>query len=122
MARWFFRLPIRDVDCDFRLMRRLALDQIELVSSSGIICIELVRKLHAAGFIFTEAPVNHYPRKHGRSQFFTLHSVTSTALDFGLFWWRLVVLRQLNSNSAVPKPTNPACEPSQLETGGIPPV
>ena len=122
MARWFFRLPIRDVDCDFRLMRRHALDQIELVSSSGIICVELVRKLHAAGFIFTEAPVNHYPRTHGRSQFFTLHSVTSTALDFALFWWRLVVLRQLNSNVTVPKPTNPACEPGQIGTEGLPPV
>jgi glycosyltransferase involved in cell wall biosynthesis len=119
LARWFFRLPIRDVDCDFRLLRRQALEQIDLVSSSGIICVELVRKLYAAGSIFVEAPVNHYPRAHGRSQFFTWRSVTRTTFDFALFWWRLMVLHQLNSHSAT---TNPVCKPGQLETEGIPPV
>ena len=96
LARWLFQLPIRDVDCDFRLLRRPALQQIELVSSSGIICVELVRKLHAAGSIFVEAPVHHYPRAHGRSEFFTLRGVARTVLDFSVLWWRLVVLRHFS--------------------------
>jgi glycosyltransferase involved in cell wall biosynthesis len=91
LARTFFRLPIRDVDCDFRLMRRPAVQGIELVSSSGVICVELVRKLHANGSIFVEAPVPHYPRAHGRSQFFTLRRVSRTALDFTALWWRTVI-------------------------------
>ena len=92
LARTLFRLPVRDVDCDFRLLRRSALAGLELSSTSGAICVELVRKLHAAGCRFAEAPVAHYPRTHGRSQFFTLGRVARTARDFGALWLRLVLL------------------------------
>ncbi|HEX3559953.1 MAG TPA: glycosyltransferase family 2 protein [Pyrinomonadaceae bacterium] len=94
LARFLFRLPIRDVDCDFRLMRRQAVEPLDLVSSSGVICVELVRKLHAAGCVFAEAPVNHYERRHGRSQFFTFGRVARTALDFLVLWFKLVGLRR----------------------------
>ncbi|HEX5704831.1 MAG TPA: glycosyltransferase family 2 protein [Pyrinomonadaceae bacterium] len=93
-ARVLFNLPIRDVDCDFRLLRRAALQRVQLSSSSGAICIELVFKLHRAGCVFVEAEVPHYPRTHGRSQFFTLRRVMRTALDFWLLWVRLVVLNR----------------------------
>jgi glycosyltransferase involved in cell wall biosynthesis len=93
-VRFIFRLPIRDVDCDFRLIRKTALQRIQLSSSSGAICVELVCKLHRAGCVFAEAAVNHYPRIHGRSQFFTLRRVTRTALDVSLLWFRLVVLKR----------------------------
>ena len=94
LARLLFRLPISDVDCDFRLLRRSRVQQIEIGSSSGAVCVELVRKLHATGCVFAEAPVHHYPRVHGRSQFFTLRRVARTAQDFYLLWLRLVVLRR----------------------------
>ena len=93
-ARLLFRLPIRDVDCDFRLLRRRAFRQIELHSSSGVICVELVRKLHAAGCVFAETPVHHYPRRHGRSQFFTPRRVARTAFDFILLWSKLVLIKR----------------------------
>lgn len=89
LARLLFRLPIRDVDCDFRLLRRSALERINLSSSSGAICVELVRKLRSAGATFAEVPVNHYPRLHGRSQFFTPRRVILTAFDFFLLWIEL---------------------------------
>ncbi|MFL6207243.1 MAG: glycosyltransferase family 2 protein [Pyrinomonadaceae bacterium] len=94
LARLLFRLPIRDVDCDFRLLRRSAVASITLTSSSGAICVELVRKLHVAGCRFAEVPVHHYPRAHGRSQFFTPRRVARTACDFCALWLRLVVLRR----------------------------
>jgi glycosyltransferase involved in cell wall biosynthesis len=81
LAHLLFSIPIRDVDCDFRLIRRRAVERVELVSSSGSICVELVHKLHRAGRVFAETPVHHYPRAHGRSQFFTLRRVGRTALD-----------------------------------------
>lgn len=86
VARFLFRLPIRDVDCDFRLIRRRAVEAIELQSSSGSICVELVSKLHARGCAFVETPVHHFPRQHGRSQFFTVRRVARTALDFSILW------------------------------------
>jgi glycosyltransferase involved in cell wall biosynthesis len=92
LARLFFRLPIRDVDCDFRLLRRSAIQSIKLISSSGIICVELIYKLRGLGCSFAETPVTHYQRAHGRSQFFTLRRVTRTALDFLALWIKLVIL------------------------------
>jgi glycosyltransferase involved in cell wall biosynthesis len=86
LARSLFRLPIRDVDCDFRLVRRSAIEQIRLRKSSGAICVELVRKLSLAGCVFREVPVNHYPRLHGKSQFFTPRRVGRTLLDFCAIW------------------------------------
>lgn len=91
LARWFFRLPIRDVDCDFRLIRRRALQRISLSASSGAICVELVHKLAAAGCTFREVPVHHYERPHGRSQFFTPRRIAHTVLEFFALWWNVVV-------------------------------
>ena len=99
MARWMFRLPIRDVDCDFRLLRRQAIQAIDLTSASGVVCTEMVYKLRRAGYRFAEVGVHHYPRRHGRSQFFTVGRVARTAYDFLLLWTTLVLLRRV---AAVP--------------------
>lgn len=88
LAHILFSLPIRDVDCDFRLLRRSAVAPLRLTSSSGAICVELVCKLYAAGCHFAEVPVHHYPRAHGRSQFFTPRRVARTTLEFLTFWAR----------------------------------
>ena len=93
LARLLFGLPIRDVDCDFRLIRRSALNGIELTSLSGVICVEMLYKLHSAGCAFAEVPIHHYPRLYGRSQFFTLRSVARTAFDFLALWIKLVLFR-----------------------------
>jgi glycosyltransferase involved in cell wall biosynthesis len=86
LARYLFRLPIRDVDCDFRLIRRTAMHGILLSKSSGAICVELVRKLNIAGCAFREVPVHHYSRPHGKSQFFTPRRVARTIFDFCGIW------------------------------------
>ncbi|MFO0566303.1 MAG: glycosyltransferase family 2 protein [Polyangiaceae bacterium] len=70
VVRRVFRLVVRDVDCDFRLIRRSVLDRVGLASDSGAICVEFVRKAQDAGARFVEVPVRHYPRQHGRSQAF----------------------------------------------------
>ena len=89
LAHLLFSIPIRDVDCDFRLLRRRAVGRIDLVSSSGSICVELVHKLHRAGCVFVEVPVHHYPRAHGRSQFFTPRRVARTAVDLLSLWLKV---------------------------------
>jgi len=95
LARWMFRLPIRDVDCDFRLLRREAIQQIDLSSASGVVCTEMIYKLRRAGCRFAEVSVHHYPRRHGRSQFFTAARVARTAYDFLALWTTLVLLRRI---------------------------
>ena len=90
LARLVFLLPIRDVDCDFRLIRRSAVAPLKLTVTSGAICVELVNELRRNGCRFAEAPVHHYPRPHGRSEFFTFGRVIHTAFDFLRLWLRAI--------------------------------
>lgn|SRR5215213_203496 len=96
LARFVFRLPIRDVDCDFRLIRRGAITPLKLTLSSGAICVELVYQLHRSGCRFAETPVHHYPRSHGRSTFFTPRRVIHTAFDFLRLWLRVMLWPRAN--------------------------
>ena len=91
---FFFGLRIRDTDCDFRLIRRSSLDQIELVHTTGGICVELVRKLQDSGARFTEVGVHHYRRVYGKSEFFRLGAILRTLSGLAGLWVRLVLLRK----------------------------
>jgi glycosyltransferase involved in cell wall biosynthesis len=92
-ARLLFRIRLRDIDCDYRLIRRALLAKIRLTSTSGTICVELVRKLELSGCQVVEVGVHHYPRLHGRSQFFRIRSLAVTLLQLLRLWVRLVILR-----------------------------
>lgn len=101
LAHLMFSLPIRDIDCDFRLIRKAFSDKIALSSTSGSICVELVYKLNRAGARFRETGVSHYERPYGKSQFFTVRRVTKTLYDFFSLWLRLVVARKNTENLVV---------------------
>ncbi|TAK24633.1 MAG: glycosyltransferase family 2 protein [Chloroflexota bacterium] len=100
-----FGLRIRDVDCDFRLIRRSMLADIRLESTSGTICVELIRKLQDRGARFAEVGVNHYDRPFGSSQFFRPKRLLQTFAQLGRLWWRLVVLR--SESRLAPRAANP---------------
>jgi len=91
-ARLLFGIGIRDIDCDFRLIRRELLDRVQLTSTSGTICVELVRKLELTGCGVVEVGVHHYARMHGKSQFFRLRSLATTLVELVRLWVRVVVL------------------------------
>jgi hypothetical protein len=95
-ARFLFRIRIRDVDCDFRLIRRGLLDEIRLFSTSGTICVELVRKLELSRCRVVEVGVHHYPRLHGRSQFFRFRSLLKTLYQLAKLYFSLMVHRHEN--------------------------
>jgi len=88
-----FGLKVRDVDCDFRLMRRAIFDTVTLTKNSGVICLEMMTKITHAGFTIVEAPVHHYHRAYGKSQFFNFGRVARTLADVLKLWWALVVRR-----------------------------
>ena len=89
-----FGFKLRDVDCDFRLIRRKIFDDIQLESESGTICLEMVKKFQDAGYQFAEVPVSHYHRQYGISQFFNWRRVWATFLHLTRLWWKLVILKQ----------------------------
>jgi glycosyltransferase involved in cell wall biosynthesis len=93
-VKLLFSLKVRDVDCDFRLMRRRIFDVVRLEKNSGVICLEMMKKFQDAGFRVAEHPVHHYHRAHGRSQFFNFARVFRTLVDLMKLWWLLVVRRE----------------------------
>jgi len=86
-----FGLKIRDVDCDFRLIRRFTLERFELLENTGCICVELVKKLQETGAHFEEAGVKHMFRAYGHSQFFNFRRVFRTLWRLWRLWVKLVV-------------------------------
>jgi putative flippase GtrA len=78
-STFIFELPIRDTDCDFRLINNKLMQKIELVSTDSSILGELIKKLELTGAKFAEVPVSHFDRKYGKSNY----------SPFGLFWEKL---------------------------------
>lgn len=77
-VRKIFKIPIKDVDCDFRLIKGDILRSLKLNCTSGAITVELVKKLFMKTTKFTEVGVNHYPREYGHSTFFTPVNILRT--------------------------------------------
>jgi glycosyltransferase involved in cell wall biosynthesis len=94
-ARALFGIALRDIDCDFRLMRREILRTFNLVSNTGSICVELVRNLELSGCGVAEVGVHHYPRLHGRSQFFRIRSLLTTSRQLLELYYRLALLPRM---------------------------
>jgi glycosyltransferase involved in cell wall biosynthesis len=95
-ARVLFGIRIRDIDCDFRLVRRDIVQQLNLRSNSGAVCVELVRGIELAGCEIVEVGVHHYPRLHGRSQFFRVRSLLTTFRQLLDLYWALMLLPPLH--------------------------
>lgn len=91
VVKLIFRLGVRDTDCDFRLFRRRLFTERPLTSTSGVICVEMMYRFQQGGARFVEAPVGHFFRPHGRSQFFRIPAVARSARQLLTLWWRLVV-------------------------------
>jgi glycosyltransferase involved in cell wall biosynthesis len=104
-VRTVFGLRLRDVDCDFRLMRRAVFDKVVLTRSSGVICVELMKKVQDHGYQVAEVPVHHYHRSYGRSQFFNVPRVGRTLIDLMRLWVELVVRK---AHLAPAHPSGPA--------------
>ena len=87
LVKFIFKLPIKDVDCDFRLIKKSLLDKINLKSKDASILPELIKKLQFAGAKFSEIPVGHYPRTYGKSNYKILDLIKEKILgDIKLYF------------------------------------
>lgn len=89
-----FNLKIKDVDCDFRLIRKKAIETIELESNTGTICVELVKKIERAGFKFAEVGVHHFFRTYGKSQFFNFKRIFRTISGLIKLWTDIFIFKK----------------------------
>ena len=92
-VRFLFRLPVRDTDCDFRLMRKTILDKFRLQSTTGVICVEMMHAFNRVNARFVEVGVSHYHRPHGKSQFFRVPAISRSAVQLLQLWTRLILRR-----------------------------
>ena len=91
LMRLLFGYAIRDVDCDYRLIRRRCFDAVTLESPDGTLPLEMVKKWSDHGFRFVEIPVPHFHRVYGQSQFFNLPRLIAVVFEILRLWWRLEV-------------------------------
>lgn len=66
LVRALYHVPIRDIDCAFKLFRRPLLDDIELQAVGAMVSTELMVKLARSGCSVVEIGVRHYPRTAGK--------------------------------------------------------
>jgi glycosyltransferase involved in cell wall biosynthesis len=65
LVRRMFNVPVRDVDCAFKLARTELLQGVQLVSDGAMVSAELVIRCLAAGARLQELGVHHRPRIAG---------------------------------------------------------
>jgi glycosyltransferase involved in cell wall biosynthesis len=68
LVRALFYVPVRDIDCAFKLFRREVFDGLELESVGAMVNTELMVKLGRSGYRVVEVGVRHYPRTAGSPQ------------------------------------------------------
>jgi glycosyltransferase involved in cell wall biosynthesis len=67
LVRRLLGLPVRDVNCAFKLMRRDALAGLRLEAEGAAVSAELLARLGRSGRRIVELPVAHFPRRAGRA-------------------------------------------------------
>lgn len=91
-TRWLFWVPIFDIDCDFRLIRKSIIKKLNLKTNSGAICIELVKKAQIAGARFRQVSIKHLERSFGVSEFFRVEKIMKTLAEVLMLWVELIVI------------------------------
>ncbi|NLK42311.1 MAG: glycosyltransferase family 2 protein [Planctomycetes bacterium] len=62
-----FNLPLKDIDCAFKLYKRSIFDDMELLSTGALIDTEILARAKRKGCRITQVGVRHYPRIAGRA-------------------------------------------------------
>jgi len=93
-TKCMFNFKIRDVDCDFRLIRKSLFNDLDLKYNSGTICVEMISKLTARGARFVEVPVTHFYRTSGKSEFFNFKRIFRTGVHLIKLWYWVRIKKQ----------------------------
>lgn len=66
LVRALFYVPVRDIDCAFKLFRRSLFDRLDLESIGAMVNTELMVKVARSGASVVEVGVTHLPRTTGK--------------------------------------------------------
>ena len=67
LVRLMFNLPIKDIDCAFKLYKKSIFASFELKSTGALIDTEILARASRKGYKILQMPVCHYPRSYGSS-------------------------------------------------------
>jgi glycosyltransferase involved in cell wall biosynthesis len=68
LVRVLFHVPVRDIDCAFKLFRREVLEDLHIESVGAMVNTELMVKVGRSGKAVVELGVTHYPRTAGEAR------------------------------------------------------
>lgn len=88
LVRILFQIPVRDIDCAFKLFRREIFDKIEIESQRFFVDTEILAKAKVLKYTMTEIGVRHYPRMAGRSTIRPMH-IIYTLRELAKIWGRI---------------------------------
>ncbi len=89
LNRLLFALPVRDVDCAFKLFRRKCLEGLKLESNQLLIHGETLARLKKKGCAIQEIGVPHYPRSAGEATATKPLAVLKTFQELFRLYWRI---------------------------------
>lgn len=89
-AIWLlFGIPMRDIDCGFKLMKTKIFKTIRLDTTGALIDAEFYFKARRKGFTYKEAGVTHLPRAEGSSTGAKLYVVVHAVYEILKFWIKI---------------------------------
>jgi len=102
LVRLLFYVPVRDIDCAFKLFRRGALEPVDIESRGAMINTEIMVKLARSGSKIVEIGVTHLPRTAGESSGANLRVITRAFREVVQMY---PVLTNVAPSTAAPLPT-----------------
>lgn len=87
LNRVLFGIPVRDVDCAFKLFRKKTIDAIDLKSNYLLIHSEILARIQRQGFKIKEIGVPHYPRQAGKATATAFSSVLKTFVELSRLYF-----------------------------------
>lgn len=81
LVRALFYVPVRDIDCAFKLFHRQVFEGLDLESVGAMVNTELMVKLGRSGYRVIELGVHHYPRTAGRARGASINVIVRALLE-----------------------------------------
>jgi glycosyltransferase involved in cell wall biosynthesis len=105
LVRVLFHVPLRDIDCAFKLFRRAVLDEIDIESVGAVVNTELIVKLGRAGTAVAEVGVTHRPRVAGQARGASPEVVLRAVYELTVLYRRLRRLDRAPTLGSSPSPS-----------------
>jgi glycosyltransferase involved in cell wall biosynthesis len=89
LVRVLFFVPVRDIDCAFKLFRRSVIEDLDLESVGAMVNTELMVKVGRSGTALVELGVSHYPRTAGEPRGANVRVIARAFVELARMYRRL---------------------------------